>query len=40
MALTNNLYALKLQTSEHILRQTVAPKLTARPSYDKFRKDT
>ena len=33
-------YALKVQTSETILRQTAAPKVPAKPSFDKFGKDT
>ena len=39
-ALTFNEYALKVQTSENILRQIAPSRLPAKPSYDKFRTDT
>ena len=40
MALSSNLYALKLQKLEKILTQTAAPKVPEWPSNDNFRKVT
>ena len=37
MALSSNLYALKLQRLEKILAQTAAPKVPEWPSYGNFR---
>ena len=40
MALSSNLYALKLQRQEKIMAQKKAPKVPERPSYGNFGKVT
>ena len=40
MALSSNLYVLKLQKLENIFVETAAPKVPECPSYGHFRKDT